>query len=242
MTDQQTSGESFPDIEYSFNITDIGDVRHVLISAGNVALRSVPNSVDSSYIHRVMTAQAEAITEGLHIRDLDDVPDMMGDIEKFHQFFGLEYMGKPRMLPQGLFDFRHKFMLEEIIEYADEQEKLAEAVHRQDDRDITNSLELQLDALVDEVYVVLGTAYLQFGPVAFNKAWKRVHDANMKKERAEADGDARSKRDTKFDVVKPEGWVAPDHRDLVSDHAHKIFRMEGELNPGHADTQTTRNV
>ncbi len=187
----------------------------------------------------VLRAQAGMVRQGLHERNLDEVPDFMGDITRFHQKFGLEYLGKPRMLPTGLFDFRYKFMHEEIEEYAEEQPILAEAVKRQDNRDVANSLEKQLDGLVDEVYVVLGTAYLQFGPKIFNEAWRRVHHANMQKVRAEADEDTRSHRDTKFDVVKPDGWTPPDHRDLVEDHSHKLYRKEGKVNPGYeADTQS----
>lgn len=190
----------------------------------------------------VLEAQVGMIRQGLHERNLDEVPDFMGDITRFHQLFGLEYSGKPRMLPPGLFDFRYKFMHEEIEEYREEQEKLADAVTRQDDRDILNALEKQLDGLVDEVYVVLGTAYLQFGPKIFNEAWRRVHAANMKKERAEADEDARSHRDTAFDVVKPEGWECPDHRDLVEDHAHKRYRHPGAVtNETRSDTQIARD-
>lgn len=193
---------------------------------------------DESHTASVLRAQIGMIKQGLHERNLEEVPDFMGDITRFHQLFGLEYSGKPRMLPPGLFEFRYKFMHEEIEEYKDEQPILEDAITRQDDRDIINSLEKQLDGLVDEVYVVLGTAYLQFGPKIFNEAWRRVHAANMKKERAEASEDARSHRDTAFDVVKPEGWVPPTHRDLVEDHAHKRYRHPGQLNPGHQrDTQ-----
>jgi len=220
-------------VEYSFRLEETGDVRHMLISASTVAGKS-----RDFFVEQVLKAQADMVIKGLHVRNLDDVPDFMGDIERFHQNFGLEYNGKPRMLPQGLFDFRHKFHVEETTEYADEQPKLADAVKRSDDRDITNSLELQLDALVDSVYVILGTAYLQFGAKIFNKAWARVQAANMLKVRAEADSDARSHRDTKFDVVKPDGSVAPDHRDLVADHDHKVYVKPGQLNPGAgSDTQ-----
>lgn len=195
-----------------------------------------------SHCKTVLTAQADMIRQGLHERNLEEVPDYMGDVARFHENFGLEYLGKPRMLPTALEDFRHKFHMEEINEYHDEQAKLEDAVKRSDDRDITNSLELQLDALCDAMYVILGTAYLQFGPKIFNAAWVRVQAANMKKERAIADEDARSKRDTAFDVVKPMGWVAPDHRDLVSDHAHKIYRHGGELNAEtRSDTQIARD-
>lgn len=49
----------------------------------------------------------------------------------------------------------------------------------------------------------------------FVTAWQRVHDANMRKKRAEKESD--SKRGSRFDVIKPEGWVAPDLRDLVGE-------------------------
>jgi predicted HAD superfamily Cof-like phosphohydrolase len=47
----------------------------------------------------------------------------------------------------------------------------------------------------------------------FEEGWRRVHAANMAKVRAERPGD--SKRGSTFDVVKPEGWTAPDLSDLV---------------------------
>jgi len=54
----------------------------------------------------------------------------------------------------------------------------------------------------------------------FVEAWDRVHRANMSKVRAEKAGD--SKRGSKFDVVKPSGWTAPDLTDLVGDPAHDL--------------------
>lgn len=49
----------------------------------------------------------------------------------------------------------------------------------------------------------------------FNEAWSRVQRANMAKVRTARPED--SKRGSGFDVVKPPGWTAPDHSDLVSD-------------------------
>jgi hypothetical protein len=71
---------------------------------------------------------------------------------------------------------------------------------------------------------VLGTADLQFGRKAFFEAWRRVVTANMAKVRVEVkeDGErncADTGRVAKFDIGKPAGWVAPDHRDLVQDNA-----------------------
>lgn len=43
----------------------------------------------------------------------------------------------------------------------------------------------------------------------FDLAWRRVHEANMKKERGPSD------RSGSHDVIKPTGWCAPDLSDLV---------------------------
>ncbi len=72
-------------------------------------------------------------------------------------------------------------------------------------------LEKQLDALVDLMYVLLGTSYLQ--GFDLKEAWNRVHAANMTKIRTERADD--SKRGSVYDVVKPEGFRPPDLSDLV---------------------------
>jgi len=46
----------------------------------------------------------------------------------------------------------------------------------------------------------------------FDAGWNRVHAANISKVRAV---DKSGKRKSTWDVVKPEGWVAPDLSDLV---------------------------
>jgi hypothetical protein len=203
------------DIFYSFKTEDAGDVRHMFISAGQVALQQ-----NDKVLHSVLTAQAEMVTKGLHIRD-HDFPDLIGDVAAFHAKFGQEYLGKVRLLSEDLHDFRVKFHDEETHEYRDEYPKLLDAIARQDRRDIINSLELQLDALCDAAWVILGTADLQFGRKAFIEAWRRVVKANMAKVRKDqADDDAKdSGRAPKYDIVKPAGWEAPDHRDLVQDNA-----------------------
>ena len=66
--------------------------------------------------------------------------------------------------------------------------------------------EKALDALVDLVYFAIGTA-TSLG-WDFDEAFKRVHEANMKKVRAYTERSA-------VDLVKPTGWVAPDLSDLV---------------------------
>ena len=96
--------------------------------------------------------------------------------------------------------FRIIFLFEEMQELVDGFE--------------ADDLEEQFDALIDLVYVALGTAWMLGVP--FGEGWSRVHRANMKKVRCDDEFDPRSKRMHKFDVVKPEGWVSPDLSDLVT--------------------------
>jgi predicted HAD superfamily Cof-like phosphohydrolase len=114
------------------------------------------------------------------------------DIKDFHEKFGLVYDGPARSLPEDLASFRLNFMIEETDEYI-----LAEK--RAD----------QLDALVDLVYVAMGTAYLH--GFDFDEAWKRVHTSNMGKVRGA------SARSEGYDVIKPEGWKPPYLGDLVGE-------------------------
>lgn len=123
------------------------------------------------------------------------------DIEAFHIKYGLAYNGQPRMLDENTSSFRAGFIEEELDEYI-----------------LANTMEDKFDALIDLVYVALGTAYLH--GFDFEEGWKRVQAANMKKVRAtQAD---QSKRGSTSDVVKPEGWEAPDLRDLVYGEDHDL--------------------
>lgn len=117
------------------------------------------------------------------------------DIQAFHEKFGLGWDGSPHQLPPELFRFRFNFMLEELNEYAVANNA----------KDMVG----MLDALVDLLYVTFGTAYLH----GFNvdEAWRRVHEANMKKVR----GKTHRVMDGEFDVAKPEGWQPADLGDLV---------------------------
>jgi predicted HAD superfamily Cof-like phosphohydrolase len=63
-------------------------------------------------------------------------------------------------------------------------------------------------AVVQVGYFAMGTAALCGLP--WQAGWDEVQRANMSKERALPDG-SNSARFSKYDVVKPEGWKAPDH-------------------------------
>jgi predicted HAD superfamily Cof-like phosphohydrolase len=148
------------------------------------------------------------------------------DIRDFHYKYSLEYEGAPRELPDDIALFRIGFMAEELAEYAAASgfPNIARSLNdlhqhiKNDARWITKryeggrSLEIQLDSLIDLTYVTLGTSHLQ--GFQFNEGWRRVHNANMQKVRVE--NPEHSLRKSKYDVIKPKGWMPADLSDLVA--------------------------
>ena len=128
-----------------------------------------------------------------------DNPDIIHDVEKFHTKFDLMPRDLGAPLDKALTEFRIKFLAEELKE-------ANEAAARSD-------LSGLLDALVDLVYVAVGTAYTL--NLNFSDAWKSVQAANISKVKASADNP--SKRGFASDIVKPAGWRAPDHDSLFID-------------------------
>jgi len=130
--------------------------------------------------------------------------DILKDIDNFHKKYGFEKNEKIDIPDNSeLINFRTAFLMEELAEYTNAITK----------KDAAGAL----DALVDIVYIALGTAWLFNLP--FEKAWNEVQKANMSKIRAK---DKTGKRGTKFDVVKPKDWKAP--------NIEKIIEEEREIN------------
>lgn len=125
--------------------------------------------------------------------------NLLRDVMTFHEKFGIDYDGPPRVLPPGLWQFRVNFIREELKEY----EEAADA----------GDLPKMLDALLDLIYVAVGTAILHGFRSIFSAAWDRVQDANMVKERATAGTEG--KRPWEFDIVKPPDWEPPTFDDLL---------------------------
>lgn len=117
----------------------------------------------------------------------------------FQAKFAQGYTGPPRELPASVASLRKKLILEEAQE-------LIDAIDR-------GELHEQLDALVDLLYVVLGTSNLMGFNDVIDEAFRRVHLANM--EKIPAPSRLESKRDSGWDIVKPPGWKKPDLRDLI---------------------------
>jgi predicted HAD superfamily Cof-like phosphohydrolase len=119
------------------------------------------------------------------------------DVVDFHNKFGLKYDGKPNPLDTSTQSYRVHFLEEELSEF-------------------TSSANLDdvvgmADALVDIVYVAMGTAYMMGLP--WQQLWDEVQRSNMDKVRA---SDAsQSKRKNSLDVVKPQGCVGPDLKSII---------------------------
>ena len=150
---------------------------------------------------------------------IEDVPgQLFRDIERFHEKFDLPPTADPgHRLPDDLLVFRIRFLFEELQEYciavghmitvADETGHVTTVCANE------FNPEQAFDALIDLVYVALGTAFLH--RFNFNAGWERVQAANMAKERATGADDPRSKRHSAADIVKPEGWRPASLKDLL---------------------------
>lgn len=126
--------------------------------------------------------------------------ELSKNIQAFHEKFELAPLPKPGLLPQAMAAFRYKFLMEEMTE-------LRDAI-------LDDDLPGVADALVDLVYVALGTAYLSGLP--FDELWAEVQRANMSKVRATSA--EQSKRGSAFDVVKPADWKPPQIREVLLAH------------------------
>jgi len=138
---------------------------------------------------------------------MDYIPNS-DDVGHFHQKFSLDNTTYerpgPRVVSDALLEFRIKFMSEELTEFAtaaaaDDHAKM-------------------FDALLDLVYVAMGTAHLLGYP--WQDGWDEVQRANMMKERAKRAED--SKRGSTFDVIKPPGWTAPDIEAILRARGFKV--------------------
>lgn len=105
----------------------------------------------------------------------------------------------PQFLTIDEHHFRRKFMAEELEEF--------------DAACAAGDLPKAADALVDLVYVALGTAH--FMGLPFDELFAEVQRANLTKERTSdpsklsAHARGRDGRGGRQDIVKPEGWEGP---------------------------------
>jgi predicted HAD superfamily Cof-like phosphohydrolase len=127
------------------------------------------------------------------------------DVGAFHEKFGLRHLngadsGGPVEITDDLLQFRITFLKEELQEFIDSSETMDHAG--------------MADALIDLVYVAMGTAHM-FG-YPWDELWDDVQRANMQKQRATKE--TASERGGEWDVVKPIGWRGPQTADILKAH------------------------
>lgn len=152
-----------------------------------------PKATEEQIVQTISAAMAD-----LHV-EKKRPPDVFQDVAAFQAKFGIVRLLKPGFLPDSQMHFRTKFLEEELDEFIEAWGAL--------------DLAKAADALVDLVYVAVGTAVMMGVP--FDDCWRAVQEANMKKERATSDRDPRSKRAHDQDIVKPEGWQPPDIQGII---------------------------
>lgn len=109
------------------------------------------------------------------------------DVVEFHDKFDLGIRTSPGHLTRRKLQERIDFMQEELNEFI-------EGANTQD-------LSEQADALIDLVYVAMGTAHMLGLP--WKQLWDDVHRANMAKVRGIG------KRGNLNDCIKPADWTPP---------------------------------
>ena len=126
----------------------------------------------------------------------------LNDVLEFHKKFGLLTNARPGMLSHKKVQERLEFLQEELDEFN-------AAVD-------SKNLAGQADALIDLVYVALGTAIMMGLP--WQALWQDVQKCNMAKVRGI------SHRNHAVDCVKPDGWVQPDTNTIL--YAFKNVGLE----------------
>jgi predicted HAD superfamily Cof-like phosphohydrolase len=128
------------------------------------------------------------------------------DIADMHQKYGVNPVvrnfDKDKL--EAFLKFRIDFLQEELDEMRN-----AVANRQASALDTANASDDVVDALIDLCVVAIGT--LDAFDVNAYEAWDRVHKANMNKEVG-----VKASRPNPLglpDLIKPEGWVPPTHKD-----------------------------
>lgn len=133
--------------------------------------------------------------------NLNKLFDYYGDrectlIANLYKKFGITVEKDPYKLDKGMVKERIEHIESEIVE-------LKDALIRENLMDI-------IDALVDIVYLTKGTA-ISMG-YAWGEHFQEVHRANSEKER----GEHPKRPGRKEDLIKPKGWIPPNHKDILN--------------------------
>lgn len=130
------------------------------------------------------------------------------DIAEMHNKFGVNPVVRQfdKQKLRAFLEFRRKFLQEEL----DEMQKAMDEFDA-GNIDASTAADDVVDALIDLCVVSIGT--LDAFDVNAYTAWDRVHSKNMEKEVG-----VKASRPNPLglpDLIKPEGWTAPTHKDNV---------------------------
>lgn len=129
------------------------------------------------------------------------------DVRKFNKKFG-QLIGKsPQHLTQRKLKERADFLQEELNEFVAGAQ--------------TQNMPEMADALVDIVYVAIGTAVMMGLP--WKELWDDVQRANMAKVRGVG------KRGNLSDCIKPEGWEPPRTRKILEAYDYCGYDCDWEI-------------
>lgn len=136
----------------------------------------------------------------------DAVVDMWGDIIKLNEKFKFLISNEPTHLPASFLKHRANFIEEELTEFRI-------AIEMQDMADMA-------DALIDIVVVTIGTAVMMGLP--WGEMWEEVQRANMSKQLG------RTHRGVDNDLIKPDGWIPPQHEQILATKGYSRRHWEDE--------------
>lgn len=123
--------------------------------------------------------------------------DLINNVAEFHRAFGVPVEGSPTMPNKDVQKLRYDLALEELNEFKDACEK----------GDIIEVF----DALVDQLYILFGTAH-SFGlSDALYAGFEEVHKSNMSKLTAEG----KVLRHPNGKIAKSENFVKPDLNEVL---------------------------
>lgn len=126
----------------------------------------------------------------------------------FQTAFGAPMPDKPTMLDDDRAKLRDKLLKEEVTEL-----RKAE------------TLEDVSDAIIDSMYILLGTAHEYGIADRLEMMFDEVHKANMRK--LGEDGKPIYRKDGK--VLKPEGWTPPNLKFILNRRFHLLKKAEGDF-------------
>jgi len=144
-------------------------------------------------IYGLLNAHAKTIADKIINEQKSEMSmDMVRALQEFHTAFNLPQRDTPTIIPDNEFQLRHKIFTEEVDELYDAYQ--------------CNDIIGVTDAIIDCLYVLIGTA-VQFGIAnKLNACFAEVHRSNMSK--LGDDGKPVMRKDGK--VMKGPNFVRPD--------------------------------